>query len=78
MAPGQLVEKLLVEFVAFLATARGHEDVASDEFMNNFAVGSHTAKRNVDVAFKLDGHLSRVRSRGGKLDGARGCNCTST
>lgn len=57
VASGQLVEKLLIERVALLTTARGHENVASNELVNNFAVGGHTAKSNVDVAFKLYGHL---------------------
>lgn len=57
MATGQLMEKLLVERVAFLSTACGHENVTSDELMNNLTVGGHTAKSNVDVAFKLYGHL---------------------
>ena len=57
MATGQLVEKLLVERVALCTTASRHENVASDELMNNFAIGSDTAKSNVDVAFKLYGHL---------------------
>lgn len=57
MATGQLVEKLLIERVALLTTARRHENVASNEFVNDFAVGGHATKSNVDVAFKLYGHL---------------------
>lgn len=63
MATGQLVEKLLVERVALLATARRHEDVASDELVDNFAVGGHAAKSNVDVAFKLYGHLEESETQ---------------
>lgn len=51
------MEKLLVERVAFFSTARGHENVTSDELMNNFTVGGHTAKSNIDVALELYGHL---------------------
>ncbi len=57
MATGQLVEKLLIERVALLTTACRHENVASDELVNDFAVGGHAAKSNVDVSFKLYGHL---------------------
>lgn len=57
MAPGQLMKKLLVERVAFFSTACGHENVTSDELMNNFTVSGHTTKSNVDVALKLYGHL---------------------
>lgn len=57
MATGQLMEKLLVESVTFFSTACGHENITSDELVNNLAVSGHTAKSNVDVAFKLDGHL---------------------
>lgn len=57
MSAGQLVEKLLVESVGLRTTACWHENVASDELVNDFAVSSHTAKSDVDVAFKLYGHL---------------------
>lgn len=57
VATSQLMEKLLVERVAFFSTACGHENVTSDELMNNLAVGGYTAKSNVDVALKLYGHL---------------------
>lgn len=57
MATGQLLKKLLVQRVAFFSTACRHENVASDELMNNFTVGGHTAKSNVDVTLKLYGHL---------------------
>lgn len=57
MATGQLMKKLLVERVAFFSTACGHENVTSNELMNNFTVGGHAAKSNVDVALKLYGHL---------------------
>lgn len=57
VATGQLMEKLLIERVAFFSNACGHENVTSDELMNNLAVGGHAAKGNVDVALKLDGHL---------------------
>lgn len=62
MATSQLVEELLIECVTLLTTARRHEDVASNKLMNNFAVSSDAAKSNVDVAFKLNGHLSGVRN----------------
>lgn len=51
------MEKLLVERVTLFTTARRHENIASDELVDNFAVGGHTAKSNIDFAFKLDGHL---------------------
>lgn len=57
MAPSQLVEKLLIERVALLTTACRHENVASDELVNDFAVGGYAAESDVDVAFKLYGHL---------------------
>lgn len=57
VATGQFMEKLLVERVAFFSTACGHENVTSDELMNNLTVSGHTAKSNVDVALKLYGHL---------------------
>lgn len=59
MATGQLMKKLLVQRVAFFSTACGHENVTANELMNNFTVGSHTTKSNVDVALKLYGHLGR-------------------
>lgn len=57
MATGQLMEKLLVKRVAFFSAACGHENVTTDELMNNLTVGGHTAKSDVDVALKLYGHL---------------------
>lgn len=57
MTASELVEKLLIERVALLTTACRHENVASNELVNNFAVGGHAAKSNVDVSFKLYGHL---------------------
>lgn len=60
VAAGQLVEKLLIERVALRTAACRHEDVASDKLVNDFAVGGHAAKSDVDVAFKLYGHLSYV------------------
>lgn len=63
MAAGQLVEELLVERVAFFTTACWHEDVATDEFVHNFAVGGHAGKSNVNVAFKLNGHLEESRTK---------------
>lgn len=63
MAAGQLVEKLLIERVALCTTACRHENVASDKLMDDFAVGSHAAKSNVDVAFKLYGHLEESQSK---------------
>lgn len=66
MAAGQLVEKLLIKRVALCTTASRHENVASNKLMNNFAVGSHAAKSNVDVAFKLYGHLSETHTHKGE------------
>lgn len=60
VATGQLVEELLIERLALLTTACRHENVASDELVNDFAVGCHAAKGNVDIPFKLNGHLSYV------------------
>uniref|UniRef100_A0A0E9XJ93 Uncharacterized protein n=1 Tax=Anguilla anguilla TaxID=7936 RepID=A0A0E9XJ93_ANGAN len=60
VAPGELVEKLLVEGFALLAASRGHEDVAADVLVHNLAVGCHAAERNVHVPVKLDGHLLYV------------------
>lgn len=57
MTTGQLMEKLLVERVAFFSTARGHENVTTDKLVNNLTVGGHTAESNVDVALKLYRHL---------------------
>lgn len=57
MATSQLMEKLLVERVALFTTACQHENIASDELVDNLAVGGHTAKSNIDFAFELDGHL---------------------
>lgn len=57
VATGQLVEKLLVKRVALFTAARQHEYVSSDELVDNFTVGGHAAKSNIDVAFKLYGHL---------------------
>lgn len=63
MAAGQLVEKLLIEHVALFMTACRHENVASNKLMNDFAVGSHAAKSNVDVAFKLYGNLEESETK---------------
>lgn len=63
MAAGQLVEKLLVERVAFFTTACWHEDVAANEFVHNFAVGGHAGKSDVNVAFKLNGHLGESHTQ---------------
>lgn len=62
VASGQFVEKLLVECVALCTTARQHENVTSNELMNNFAVGGDTAESNIDVAFKLYGHLEESKT----------------
>lgn len=63
VATGQLVEKLLIERVGLLTTACRHENVPSNKLMNNFAVGSHAAKSNIDVAFKLYGHLEESETQ---------------
>lgn len=60
VAAGQLVEKLLIQRAALLTTARRHENVASNELVNDFAVGGDTAKSDVDVAFKLYGQLEET------------------
>ena len=75
MSARQLVEELLVELVALLATPRRHEDVAADELVNNLAVGGHAAEADVYVAVKLDGHLERKvrRSRGEVRHSAEMC-----
>ena len=63
MASGQLVEQLLIERVALLTTACWHENVASNELMNDFAVSGHTTKGNVDVAVELYGHLEETEAQ---------------
>lgn len=60
MAPSQLMEELLIERVALLTAARRHENVASDELVNNFTVSRYAAEGDVHVPFKLDGHLFYV------------------
>lgn len=57
MAACQLVEELLVERLTLFTTACWHKNVASNKLMNDFAVSSHTAESNVDIALKLNGHL---------------------
>lgn len=59
------MEELLVERVALFTTACRHENIASNELVDNFAVGGHTAKSNIDFAFKLDGHLDESETHTG-------------
>lgn len=57
VSTSQFAKEVLVQRVAFLTTACWHEDVAADELVNYFAVGGHTAERDVNVSFKLYSHL---------------------
>ena len=66
VAARQLVEQLLVEPVALLPRPRGHEDVASDELVDDLAVGRHAAEGNVHVTVKLDGHLESSETVSGE------------
>lgn len=59
MASGQLMEELLIERVTLLTAARRHENVASNELMNDFTVSRYAAEGDVHVPFKLDGHLDK-------------------
>lgn len=59
MSARKLVEQLLVEDLALLATPCRHEDVAADELMDNLAVSGHTAEGDVHIAVKLNGHLEK-------------------
>jgi len=43
------VEQLLVELLIALLAPHGEEDVAADEFMNNFAVGRETLEWNLNL-----------------------------
>lgn len=69
MASGQFVEKFLIERVALGTTARRHEDVASNELVNNLAVGGDAAKGDIDVAFKLYGNLGESKTHSINMNG---------
>lgn len=65
MASGQLMEELLIERVALLTAARRHENIASNELVNNFTVSRHATEGDVHIPFKLDGHLDKKVKAGG-------------
>lgn len=69
VASGQFVEKFLIERVALGTTARRHEDVASNELVNNLAVGGDAAKSDIDVAFKLYGNLGESKAHSVNMNG---------
>ncbi|PWS20856.1 hypothetical protein DKP78_26615, partial [Enterococcus faecium] len=60
MASSEFVEELLIQRVALVTTAGRHEDVSADILVDDLAVCVHTAKSNVYVSIKLNGHLFNV------------------
>lgn len=54
-APGQLVEKLLVQHLVGFLRASGQEDVATDKLVHYFAVGRQTPEHHVTL-LELDHH----------------------
>lgn len=57
MASSEFVEELHVQGVTLVTASSGHEDVSADVLVDNLAVGVHTAKSDVYVSIKLNGHL---------------------
>jgi len=60
MAACQFVKQLLVQGVTLLSSSCRHEDVAADVLMDNLTICSYTAKCDVHIAIKLNGHLVQI------------------
>lgn len=57
LAPGQLVEQLLVESFILVLGAGGQENVAPDVLMHDFAIRAQAGECDGDVLVKFDRHL---------------------
>ena len=52
------MEELLVQYLVAVFAPHGKEDVASDKFMDDFALGGDALKDNVLLVAQLDHHVS--------------------
>lgn len=62
MASSEFVEELLIQCVALVTAAGWHEDVSANILVDDLAVSVHTAKSDVYVSIKLNGHLSTEKA----------------
>lgn len=57
MASSEFVEELLIQGITLVTAAGRHEDVSTNILVDDLAVSVHTAKSDVYVSVKLNGHL---------------------
>lgn len=66
------MEQILVECFVLVLGAGGQEDVATDIFVHDLAIGAQAGERNGDVLVKLDRHLEDEAQATLTSDKARG------